>query len=1426
LPLCRFAALPLCRFAALLLIFFLPTRILTAQCESPRVEEYATYLIEEPSPGIFHIVGGFSNLPSNSLKYKFTFTIQDAPANIQSFSIDFGDGQSPQVISFSLAELPITRSFNVDYTSLGSKTIAISTGPSVTYSSQTLVLSDSRVLALPSYIIPTKTQRIVGESFPPVCQGFLPVAKDRQAGTAGITMHTLLNPNNTTGHLVKPLIFVEGIDFGNSMVCDSRIAGSIKNIHTGDFGWDNFITGQFEDPNDPDGVTFAKLPTVIGQMRAEGYDIVFCDFEDGADWIQKNSLALIAVIEEVNRDKRLNNSGVCFPNMVIGASMGGQVAKWALRTMEVKGKDHDSALYVSFDSPQRGANIPLCVQSLIWFNASYGSEADRAEIAPRWNALNRPAAQQLLVHHFNKIEQTNGCDLRQLFATEMAGLGYPTKTRNIATSNGSGIGIGQGYANSTLLLGIKGISRFLTIPITGFDAKLYASGSSVIIDILKNVKRSNLTTIPLPYLGKKLFFNRMVVSQEGNGRNVRVLVTEKTETIGVSISSPITVPVGFGLLTFDHDIRDWDNAPGGSRRDIEIGLKENILKALKDYEIDITPLDMPALSNTQTFIPSISALDIQTGIDNVGLNIFDHIGDLKSPRLGTTPFSAVFFAETNESHVQVSDPLGNFILAQMQAAQVTLQSPLSEPYNYGIIRTIIPSVTVANGGILGVNNNGRTAYVNRTTSEAPTQKPVFEAVAASSCDANIIVQNGGQIQLGAGWNNSGVLRIAKGSVVTLQAGSTLQLNNASQLTIDSAGRLIIDAGAFISFGSLTSRILVKKGGELIINGQPVITGSGHFYFEEGNIYVQNSNLLIQGVDRNIPKFVIGSRASVKHSTNFELKFENCMVKKEGDVFQPYLQCRNSASICATNVLFQAIPNGGGFLNKNFIQTYDVNDANTNYTDVDFNFRSCTFKNAGTIFRLEDTRNPALGTYTVNRDFGPISVEFWSCNFDSTGNAIDADRSRRIEFAHCNLNGCGIISEVNWFLFVRNTKIRGAYSPIKTRDVGYLWVADGSVIDASDFPLSTSGVQGGIGIDASEGFVWNMLLMNDVTIQRCSVGVKLRGRVNVPVSSTSNINTGLLQMDCANMVDNGVAIDAYDAIFSIYGRYQGVSNTQIGSNQFKRDLDFLTYSNVPQLFVKSLFEERAAANLDSYLDFSGNYWDAVPASTLNTIGNLVLQKKTSPQSVQPWTGNLILNNTITESDALRCGSTSLRNETVDTTWRTIVNVNGVLRDILVQQRAGYREIDNYDLESAVALLRPVAHLASNITDTANAQVKHLVEVARALALETPNSSGRSDKGTAADGWVEASFMGYANPITEMNIRVSPNPAHTTFQLELPEGEFTVDVFNALGNRVYQKTVYTEGVINIDVTTWQNAFYLVQVVNTQTKEKAIRKIVVQH
>lgn len=106
------------------------------------------------------------------------------------------------------------------------------------------------------------------------------------------------------------------------------------------------------------------IPTLYSQygelaegLRSIGFDVIILNFYDAKTYIQRNSEALITLIEDINALKTSRE-----PNVVVGASMGGIVARYALSKMETNGREHETATYVSFDSPHRRANIPLGLQ--------------------------------------------------------------------------------------------------------------------------------------------------------------------------------------------------------------------------------------------------------------------------------------------------------------------------------------------------------------------------------------------------------------------------------------------------------------------------------------------------------------------------------------------------------------------------------------------------------------------------------------------------------------------------------------------------------------------------------------------------------------------------------------------------------------------------------------------------------------------------------------------------------------------------------------------------------------------------------------------------------------------------------------------------------------------------------------------------------
>ena len=212
------------------------------------------------------------------------------------------------------------------------------------------------------------------------------------------------------GHaaLTDPVIVVEGFDLENSM------------------GWEELYL-------------LLNQEALLETLLAEGFDAVILDFTDSTDYIQRHAYLLVALIQQVQAAVAGDRDMI-----VVGASMGGLVARHALAYMESQGLDHRLRGFISFDAPQAGASIPLGLQ--YWLDLFSIESADAAYLLSR---LDRPAARQMLLyHHTTPPGATGESDplLGELMA-ELASLGgYPADLRRVAVANGSGAGQDQGFA--------------------------------------------------------------------------------------------------------------------------------------------------------------------------------------------------------------------------------------------------------------------------------------------------------------------------------------------------------------------------------------------------------------------------------------------------------------------------------------------------------------------------------------------------------------------------------------------------------------------------------------------------------------------------------------------------------------------------------------------------------------------------------------------------------------------------------------------------------------------------------------------------------------------------------------------------------------------------------------------------------------------
>ncbi|MFM7770882.1 MAG: hypothetical protein ACKO8Q_10025, partial [Bacteroidota bacterium] len=129
----------------------------------------------------------------------------------------------------------------------------------------------------------------------------------------------------------KPFIFIEGIDFGNQR-------GVLGN---GTFGWDDLVGGYTEGQYG----MLALMPIFLDSILERGHDLVFIDFADGAEDIKKNAALVRKIISLCNEYK----VGTV-ENIIAGASMGGIVARVALREMELSNICHNCSNNICLDS--------------------------------------------------------------------------------------------------------------------------------------------------------------------------------------------------------------------------------------------------------------------------------------------------------------------------------------------------------------------------------------------------------------------------------------------------------------------------------------------------------------------------------------------------------------------------------------------------------------------------------------------------------------------------------------------------------------------------------------------------------------------------------------------------------------------------------------------------------------------------------------------------------------------------------------------------------------------------------------------------------------------------------------------------------------------------------------------------------------------
>jgi hypothetical protein len=233
------------------------------------------------------------------------------------------------------------------------------------------------------------------------------------------------------------------IDYASGNPCDD-----IENPLIVAEGFESGLLGNENPLGDNDIRSFILEATnQTGNLGSEiaNYDIIYVNWDQGRDDLRRNALLLQDIIAWVNNTKTDPN----VKNVVLGQSMGGVIARYALADMEDNPNlDHDISLYISHDAPHQGANIPIGIQYLARHLADQfvstpvgdldlpAAGGGSVSINDIQNVFNSQGTRQLLANSINGNFSLDNTAFDN-FQTDLQAKGYPQQTRNIAISNGS-----------------------------------------------------------------------------------------------------------------------------------------------------------------------------------------------------------------------------------------------------------------------------------------------------------------------------------------------------------------------------------------------------------------------------------------------------------------------------------------------------------------------------------------------------------------------------------------------------------------------------------------------------------------------------------------------------------------------------------------------------------------------------------------------------------------------------------------------------------------------------------------------------------------------------------------------------------------------------------------------------------------------------
>lgn len=691
----------------------------------------------------------------------------------------------------------------------------------------------------------------------------------------------------------KPLIIVEGFDPNE------------------DYGYKIV----FDEYNDEQGLLNSRYEMndlLNTYVHEEGYDVYFINFgyENNTHSIEDNAEWLKMAINEINSLKA--DCGSVEQNVVIGASMGGLVSRWALSEMEADSVDHETELFISFDSPLKGANVPIGYQAFVKglagtkiFGIPLRNQNTKLKHG-EWT-LQTPAAKEMLI--YNRFASSN----RETTASTLSSFYEAFQEKfsekelsipHLALSNGSVLNEGQGFSNSEFLLNKRESIAYLMEVLQSYGKRIFGVNAcnpapNNVEKYLKRWKRvanffgANVVKIDIKMLaapGHSAFYSDGTVYEK----------KFKQKLFWRTIWTNYSYFAATGL-------QDVDNAPGATNNfNGEDEEEEELFKIAYDKYCFIPTASSlgiplwPNLKSDLSDVPQVVENNPTPAVTFRGAVIPNESGSTNTNQkhISLDPNSALWWRyQTEKAVFDGWETEGPFELTDIYHIG---EGPVHMPPNMDVFNFMARRCENVIKNDLTIDQNGE-LWIGRDANlgVVPTPgNPINEAtvmkvlVSQNQCDQSptkVIVKPESAIKIGDE-NSSGEMffsentelsvkedagvELTNKSKLTIGSGATVNLESMSSLTLLDSSELIVESGAVLNvhesaelIASYSSKIIVEAGGALEV-GSAALVNIGRF-----------SNLIIESGGG----LIIPANAELKASTRAHIEIhENSHLRIQTD----------------------------------------------------------------------------------------------------------------------------------------------------------------------------------------------------------------------------------------------------------------------------------------------------------------------------------------------------------------------------------------------------------------------------------------------------------------------------------------------------------------------------------------------------------------